>query len=116
MICRWSSSRRSPFDNQHIRFLSHAERDWLIGLYLPHVQPMATMSAFQGPRTPEAPQLQWGHGRSTETQQEIAAFDKNLIDKRYVIVGFDGSNFGGSRQIASCTKRWLGLSFRYRYT
>ena len=51
-----------PFDNQRIRFLSHAERDRLIGLYVPHVQPIATMFAFQGPRTQEALQLQWGAG------------------------------------------------------
>ncbi|MDQ2892796.1 MAG: site-specific integrase [Pseudomonadota bacterium] len=51
-----------PFDNQRIRFLSHAERDRLIGCYVPHVQPIATMFAFQGPRTQEALQLQWGAG------------------------------------------------------
>ena len=51
-----------PFDNQRIRFLSHAERDRLIGLYVPHVQPIATMFAFQGPRTQEALQLHWGAG------------------------------------------------------
>ena len=51
-----------PFDNQRIRFLSHAERDRLIGLYVAHVRPIATMFAFQGPRTQEALQLQWGAG------------------------------------------------------
>lgn len=49
-----------PFDNQRIRFLSHAERDHLIACYARHVQPIATMFAFQGPRTQEALQLQWG--------------------------------------------------------
>jgi integrase len=51
-----------PFNNERIRFLSHAERDRLIGLYVAHVQPIATMFAFQGPRTQEALQLQWGAG------------------------------------------------------
>lgn len=51
-----------PFDNQQIRFLSHADRDRLIGRYSPHVQPIATMFAFQGPRTQEALQLVWGAG------------------------------------------------------
>jgi len=50
------------FDNQRIRFLSHADRDRLIGSYAPHVQPIATMFAFQGPRTQEALQLIWGAG------------------------------------------------------
>lgn len=49
-----------PFDNQRIRFLSHAERDALIESYVAHVQPIATMFAFQGPRTQEALQLSWG--------------------------------------------------------
>ncbi|CAA9517350.1 MAG: hypothetical protein AVDCRST_MAG91-2001 [uncultured Sphingomonadaceae bacterium] len=51
-----------PFDNQRIRFLSHAERDRLIGFYVAHVRPIATMFAFQGPRAQEALQLQWGAG------------------------------------------------------
>jgi hypothetical protein len=51
-----------PFDNQRIRFLSHAERDRLIEAYVPHVRPIATMFAFQGPRTQEALQLLWGAG------------------------------------------------------
>ena len=51
-----------PFDNQRIRFLSHADRDRLIGCYSPHVQPIATVFAFQGPRTQEALQLVWGAG------------------------------------------------------
>ena len=50
------------FDNQRIRFLSHADRDRLIGSYSKHVQPIATMFAFQGPRTQEALQLIWGAG------------------------------------------------------
>lgn len=50
------------FDNQRIRFLSHAERDRLIGCYAGHVQPIVTMFAFQGPRTQEALQLHWGAG------------------------------------------------------
>lgn len=48
-----------PFDNQRIRFLSH-DRDHLIGCYAKHVQPIATIFAFQGPRTQEALQLTWG--------------------------------------------------------
>lgn len=51
-----------PFDNQRIRFLSHEDRDRLIGSYAKHVQPIATMLAFQGPRTQEALQLTWGAG------------------------------------------------------
>lgn len=43
-----------PLDKQRIRFLSHAERDRLVGLYMPHVQPIATMFALQGLRTQEA--------------------------------------------------------------
>lgn len=42
------------FDNQRIRFLSHAERDRLIEAYVPHVRPIATMLAFQGPRMQKA--------------------------------------------------------------
>lgn len=49
-----------PFDNQRIRFLSYEDRDRLIGSYAKHVQPIATMFAFQGPRTQEALQLVWG--------------------------------------------------------
>ncbi len=49
-----------PFDNQRIRFLSHGDRDRLIGCYAEHVRPIATMFAFQGPRTQEALQLVWG--------------------------------------------------------
>lgn len=47
---------------ERFRFLSHADRDRLIGCYSPHVQPIATMFAFQGPRTQEALQLVWGAG------------------------------------------------------
>jgi integrase len=50
------------FDNQRIRFLSHADRDRLIASYVAHVRPIATMFAFQGPRTQEALQLVWGAG------------------------------------------------------
>jgi integrase len=60
-----------PFDNQRIRFLSHADRDRLIGLYVAHVQPIATMFAFQGPRTQEALQLQWGAGGLDLDQRTI---------------------------------------------
>jgi integrase len=49
-----------PFDNQRIRFLSFEDRDLLIGSYAPHVRPIATVFAFQGPRTQEALQLVWG--------------------------------------------------------
>ena len=52
------------FDNQRIRFLSHAERDRLIGLYAPHVQPIATMFAFQGPRTQGHCSYNGGQGAS----------------------------------------------------
>ena len=46
-----------PFSNQRIRFLGRADRDRLIASYARHVQPIATMLAFQGPRTQEALQL-----------------------------------------------------------
>ena len=63
---RESYSRRRaaaiPFDNQRIRFLSRADRDRLIASYARHVQPIATMFAFQGPRTQEVSQLVWGAG------------------------------------------------------
>jgi integrase len=49
-----------PFDNQRIRFLSYEDRDRLIGSYSRQVQPIATMFAFQGPRTQEALQSVWG--------------------------------------------------------
>jgi integrase len=51
-----------PFDNQRIRFLSYEDREQLIGCYAKHVQPIATMFAFQGPRAQEALQLVWGAG------------------------------------------------------
>lgn len=51
-----------PFDNQRIRFLSYEDRDRLIESYVKHVKPIATMFAFQGPRTQEALQLVWGAG------------------------------------------------------
>lgn len=49
-----------PFQNERIRFLSLEDRDRLIGCYAPHVRPIATMLAFQGPRTQEALQVPWG--------------------------------------------------------
>jgi integrase len=52
--------RAIEFDNQRNRFLSLADRDRLISCYAAHVQPIATMLAFQGPRTQEALQAQWG--------------------------------------------------------
>ena len=51
-----------PFQNQRIRFLSREDRDRLIASYPAHVRPIATMLAFQGPRTQEALQVQWGIG------------------------------------------------------
>lgn len=51
-----------PFDNQRIRFPSHVDRDRLIASYAKHFQPIATIFAFQGPRTQEALQLIWGAG------------------------------------------------------
>ena len=50
-----------PFkNNKRIRFLNKGARDKLLGLYIDHVQPIATMLCFQGPRTQEALQVQWG--------------------------------------------------------
>jgi len=48
------------FKNQRVRFLSLTERDRLIGAYAPHVQPIATMLAFHGPRVQTALQIRWG--------------------------------------------------------
>lgn len=48
------------FKNQRVRFLSLAERDRLIGSYASHVQPIATMLAFHGPRVQTALQIRWG--------------------------------------------------------
>lgn len=49
-----------PFNNQRIRFLSHAERDLLIGSYPDHARAIATVFAYQGARTQEVLQLRWG--------------------------------------------------------
>ncbi len=43
-----------------MRFLELAERDLLISCYAKHVQPIIIVFAYQGPRTQEALQLQWG--------------------------------------------------------
>lgn len=49
-----------PFSNERIRFLSKPDRDELIASYSMHSRPIATMLAFQGPRTQEALQVPWG--------------------------------------------------------
>lgn len=54
--------RAIKFSNQRVRFLSAADRDRLIECYSPHVRPIITVLAFQGPRTQEALQLPWGVG------------------------------------------------------
>jgi hypothetical protein len=43
-----------------VRFLSKEDRDWLIAAYSPHIQPIITMLAFQGPRIQTALQIPWG--------------------------------------------------------
>lgn len=48
------------FKNQRVRFLSVKDRDHLISCYPLHVQPIILVLAFQGPRTQDALQLQWG--------------------------------------------------------
>lgn len=48
------------FKNKRVRFLDRADRDKLIASYAPHVQPIATMLCFQGCRTQEGLQVQWG--------------------------------------------------------
>lgn len=48
------------FDNERVRYLELWERDWFISCYAPHVQPIILLLAYQGPRTQEALQLQWG--------------------------------------------------------
>ncbi len=48
------------FKNQRVRFLSLTERDRLIAAYASHVQPIATMLAFHGPRIQTALQIRWG--------------------------------------------------------
>ncbi|RIX31862.1 tyrosine-type recombinase/integrase [Sphingomonas edaphi] len=50
------------FKNKRVRFLSREQRDLLIASYAPHVQPIATVLCFQGCRTQEGLQLQWGIG------------------------------------------------------
>jgi len=49
-----------PFENERICWLEKDERDRLIASYVPHVQPIATMLAFHGPRCQTALQIQWG--------------------------------------------------------
>lgn len=49
-----------PFDNERIRFLSKLDQDRLIASYAAHVQPIALVMAYQGPRNQEALQTQWG--------------------------------------------------------
>ena len=49
-----------PFNNERMRFLSKVDRDRLIAAYVPHVQPIITMLAFQGPRIQTALQMPWG--------------------------------------------------------
>jgi len=48
------------FSNQRFRFLDRVDRDRLLASYAPHVRPIMTLLAFQGARTQEALQLQWG--------------------------------------------------------
>lgn len=48
------------FKNERVRFLSAEDRDLLISCYPPHVQPIILVLAFQGARTQDALQLQWG--------------------------------------------------------
>ena len=48
------------FNNERVRWLEKDERDRLIASYVPHVQPIATMLAFHGPRCQDALQIQWG--------------------------------------------------------
>ncbi len=49
-----------PFDNERVRWLTLEDRDRLIDSYVPHVQPIATLLAFHGPRIQTALQLPWG--------------------------------------------------------
>ncbi|GLV28067.1 hypothetical protein TomTYG75_05910 [Sphingobium sp. TomTYG75] len=49
-----------PFNNERVRFLSKEDRDRLIAAYSPHIQPIITMLAFQGPRIQTALQIPWG--------------------------------------------------------
>lgn len=48
------------FKNERLRFLSEEERDRLICCYPAHVQPIVLVLAFQGARTQDGLQLQWG--------------------------------------------------------
>lgn len=64
-----------PFSNERIRFLSMTDRDCLISTYAAHVQPIATMVAFQGPRTQEALQVQWGIG-GVDMERRTIHFDR----------------------------------------
>jgi integrase len=49
-----------PFSNVRVRFLDRMDRDRLIASYATHVQPIITTYAYQGCRTQEGLQLQWG--------------------------------------------------------
>ena len=62
-----------PFDNERIRFLSKVDQDRLIESYSPHVQPIALMLAYQGPRNQEALQTQWG-ARGADMEQRTIHF------------------------------------------
>lgn len=48
------------FKNERVKFLSEEERDRLISCYPAHVQPIILVLAFQGARTQDGLQLQWG--------------------------------------------------------
>ena len=48
------------FNNERVRWLEKDERDRLIASYVPHVQPIATLFAFHGPRCQDGLQIQWG--------------------------------------------------------
>jgi iron complex outermembrane recepter protein len=46
---------------------------------------------------------------------EGAVYGSNLLDKRYGIVGFDSSDFGGFTQVGYGQPRWLGASIEYNF-
>ena len=53
--------RGDPVKNKRVRFLLADQADRLIASYAAHVQPIATMLRWQGPRIGEALRLEWVH-------------------------------------------------------
>jgi integrase len=72
------------FHNERVRFLSLEEQDLLISCYVPHVQPIILVLAFQGARTQDALQLQWGRQGVDIKTGEIWIYDAKTRKFRMV--------------------------------